>query len=159
MLICVYVIQKDFVKHQTCHSVFLTTRTGRMRCYFFVCVVDSAENGDMQTGVLHRHVSLCFALWSDIKSVKSPDPWRSCQTIFGTQTLAHTRIREGEGQPAWSMMEGENIHGGAGGEADAMTWLTQVFPLWMHGYSNWSVYNPLIHRGLIKGTVWHFEDQ
>lgn len=52
------------------------------------CVADRSEKWGMLAGEFHWHVLLCTSVhlsnapWSDIKSVKSLDPWISCQTIF-----------------------------------------------------------------------------
>lgn len=71
--------------------------------------------------------------------------------------LSHTRIKEGEGQSPRSKNERENIHSGAGEQANTHDRQKQLFPLWMTGCSNWSAYIHSIHHwGLIKGTVWHF---
>lgn len=64
--------------------------------------------------------------------------------------LSHTRIEEGEGQSSGSMNEEENIHRGAGGEADFHDWQKQLIPLWITGYSNWLVYIHLATEGWLK---------
>lgn len=76
-----------------------------------LCGADHSERCDTPTGELRRHVLLCTsvhlsnALWSDIKSAKSLDPWISCQTIF-SHTNARSHTHKGRWRSASKKHEG-----------------------------------------------------
>lgn len=140
-----------WVKHHT--NNILLIRTGRIRRYICVC---GTEKCSMLTRELHQHVLLCSSVKRPViwhKVGEKPWPSDKLSNDFHTQTLAHTHIKEGEGQSARSMMEGENIHRGTGGEADIHGWHIQFLPLWMTGYSNWLVYIHSATEGWLKNSL------
>lgn len=104
--------------------------------------------------------SMRFAVY-ECSSVKCPvirhqvgeKPWpldKLSNDFFHTQTLAHTGIKEGEGQRPRSTKEGENRQRDAVGDEDIRDWHIQFFPLRMSGYTNWFVCIHLAAEGWLK---------
>lgn len=114
--------------------------------------VRGAEKCCVLTRELWRHECSSVkrqVMWHQV----SEKPWslHKLSNNFYTQALAHTCIKEGEGQPPGGMMGGKED--AAKGPRDP--WLTAFNTLcgWLDTVTD---YFHISHRELIKGKVWHF---